>query len=47
MAAALKQLNQQIIRLAPAILGEPARVKAAISMSSGQTCGCKATESEG
>jgi uncharacterized protein with beta-barrel porin domain len=47
MTTALKQLNQQITRLAPAILSDPARVKAAMAMNSGQQCGCKATESGG
>ena len=47
MTAALKQLNRQIAQLAPAILSDPARVKAVMAMNSGQECGCKATESDG
>ena len=47
MAAALKQLNEQVARLAPVILGEPARAKIEMTLKDGQPCRCKATESEG
>ena len=47
MAAALKQLNEQVAHLAPAILGEPARAKVQMTMKDGQPRRCKATESEG
>ncbi|MGD1000245.1 MAG: hypothetical protein ABSA67_06045 [Candidatus Brocadiia bacterium] len=47
MAAALKQLNEQVAHLAPAILGEPARGKVQMTMNNAQPCRCKATESEG
>ena len=47
MTMALKQLNEQITRLAPAILGEPSRTRAEMTISNGAQGRCKATESEG
>jgi hypothetical protein len=47
MRMALKQLNEQIGHLAPAILGEPARGKVEMTLNNGLPCRCKATESEG
>jgi hypothetical protein len=47
MTPALKQLNDQITRLAPAILGDPARAAVRMTMKAGVRCGCKATESDG
>jgi len=47
MTTALKQLNEQITHLAPAILGEPARAEVEMTMNNGVQGRCKATESEG
>jgi len=47
MAAELKRINEQLTRLAPAILADPARVAVAISMTDGLPCHVKATEHEG
>jgi hypothetical protein len=47
MAAALKQLNEQVAHLAPAILGEPARGKFEMTINNDLSSHFKATESEG
>jgi len=47
MTAALKELNEQVGRLAPAIVGDPARAKIEMAMSYGTQCRSKATECDG
>jgi len=47
MVTALKRLNQQLTRLAPAILADPANAEVTMTMSDGLPCHFKATEHEG
>jgi hypothetical protein len=47
MISALRRLNEQLTRLAPAILAEPARVKITMSLGDGLPCHFKATVYEG
>ncbi|MFQ6098168.1 MAG: hypothetical protein ACE5O2_10620 [Armatimonadota bacterium] len=47
MVAELKRLNQQITKLAPAILADPARVEIDMSMSDDLPCHFKATQFDG
>ena len=47
MEAELKRLNEQITRLAPALLAAPAKAKIEMSIAGGLPCHVKATEPDG